>query len=188
MLRNQRGQEEAPFELLIGVIVMGFVIVIGLMALVNLRNAQCVERTELSLNALKLEIENAVSQKSTTQFSFNLSGCFNPEKEKVLITDSETLCKEYCETDKITCSFLEYYNDSPEYTGQRPIRKCLGISPEAVFQDPTSQGKCESIDNAGARYELVNFKDGIPEGFYKIINKSSAMDIHPVICAYREIS
>ena len=40
-LLNNKGQEEAPFELLIAVIVMGFVIVMGINAIFTLNREQC---------------------------------------------------------------------------------------------------------------------------------------------------
>ena len=54
---SQKGQEAAPFELLIAVITMTFVIVVGLNAMSTLLRAQCEGKIDQNMEELKTALE-----------------------------------------------------------------------------------------------------------------------------------
>jgi type II secretory pathway pseudopilin PulG len=184
---NQSGQESVPFELLVTIIIMGFVIFVGLHALQQLSEAQCFAKVERGLEDFKVKMEVAVTQKSPQTIFFRLSNCFNPEEEQVWVQnwDSPVFCADLCGSAEISCTALEYKNTA---TGQiRSSRKCLNISPETVFPAQENPGRCTSIDTADQQYELHDLKNAAPQGTYLLVNKTFATDIFPTICAYERV-
>jgi hypothetical protein len=181
---GNRGQESAPFELLIAVIVMGFVIFIGMRAMSDLMVQKCYGETDSKLEEMKTKLEIAVTQKSPQTLNFRLSSCFNEAEEIIKIKDfsEPQLCASYCGSAKSICTLLQY-----SYTGASggfSIRKCLNISPDTVFPQTAGNDdsfKCKTRDKS----ELVNFRENIPQANYTFLNKTRATDTFPTICAYR---
>ena len=186
---NHSGQESAVFELLIAVIIMGFVIFVGFNAMEKLRSEQCFARVDKSLEEFKTKLEIAVTQKSPQNISFNLSDCFNPEDEQIRIQDwdNAVFCADLCGTAEISCTSIEYVNNTPGKVNS--LRKCLNISPETIFPSQDTPDRCTSLDNAIQKqsYLLQNFKQDIPQGNYLILNKTLATDTFPRICAYLRV-
>ena len=177
---NRRGQEAAPFELLVAVIIMGFVIFVGMRAMADLNTQKCYGETDAKLEEMKTKLGIVVTQRSPQSINFYLSGCFNPNDEKITIKgiNEPNVCASYCGAAKRSCLLLQYV-----YTGSGgfSIRKCLNISFDTTFQ---TGGRCEPKDDM----ELVNFKDaGILQGNYLMINKTYATGTFPIICAYRRV-
>jgi hypothetical protein len=180
---NQRGQEAAPFELLVAVIIMGFVIFVGLQAMDQLNREKCYNEINAKLEEMKTKLETVVTERSPQQITFNLSSCFNPRDERVKIKDysSPALCAEWCGATRNLCTLMEYY-----YSGEGGFsyRKCLDISPDTVF--PYTVGMGSACPDRGAKEELVDFRDEIHQGHYLIVNKTSVTSTYPTICAYRK--
>lgn len=173
---GKKGQEAAPFELLIAVIIMGFVIFVGMKAMSDLQMQKCYGETDAKLEELKTRLEVVVTQRSPQTVNFNLSGCFNPEDETIIIKDESEpqVCASYCGAAKRLCTLLKYYNEGE---GSFSIIKCLNISPETVF--PTG-GRCPQKSGMS----LVDFKERIEQGHYQLINKTKPTDTFPTVCAY----
>ena len=184
---DSRGQESAPFELLVAIIIMGFVLFVGFQAMEKLREEQCFAKTDKGLEEFKTKIEIAVTQKSPQTIPFILSQCFNPEEEEIRVQnwDNALFCADLCGSAEITCTSLEYFNKS---TGKvRAARKCLNISPETIFPSQDTPGRCLSIDTEQQNYILQDFKRGIPQGTYLLINKTLATDTFPTVCAFLRV-
>ncbi len=178
---GKKGQEAAPFELLVAVIVMGFVIFVGMKAINDLNYQKCYNEVNAKLEEMKTKLETVVTERSPQQINFNLSSCFNPNDEKILIKDysEPALCAEYCGSAKNLCTLLQYY-----YQGQSgfSIRKCLNISPDTVF--PSSAGTCPSREPGE---QLVDYREELTQGNYLLLNKTSVTSTYPVVCAYKKI-
>ncbi|MCX6798774.1 MAG: hypothetical protein NTW59_01605 [Candidatus Diapherotrites archaeon] len=182
------GQESAPFELLIAVIVMGFVIFVGMRAMSQLNCQKCVGETEAKLEELKTKIEIVVTQKSPQTISFYTSGCFSSEDEMLIIKDETEpqVCAAYCGSAKNICTVLKYvYNG--KNCDQISMIKCLNISPETVFAtESCSDESCRCKDREESEgLELVGIRDEMPHGHYLLLNKSRVTDTFPTVCAYR---
>ncbi len=179
---GQKGQESAPFELLVAVIVMGFVIFVGLQAMEQLNLQRCYSETDAKLEAMKTSLETVVGQGSPQKITFRLSTCFNEEEENIRLKDySEApLCAEYCGSARNLCTLLQYYYNGNK--GAFSIRKCLNISPDTVF--PFRAGTCP---DRGEDYELVDYRDEIVQGSYNLVNKTSVTSTYPTVCAYRSL-
>ena len=177
---NNKGQESAPFELLISVIIMGFVIFVGLIAMNQLNEQKCINETRAKLEEMKTKIETVVAERSPQQITFLLNTCYNPKDEKIKIMDYDepAFCAEYCGATKNLCTLLQYYYSGINDTGGQSERLCLDISPDADF--PTSGPKCPDKED----YELIDFRDEIVQGQYLLLNKTGVTSTFPTVCAY----
>jgi len=184
-----KGQESAPFELLVAVIIMGFVIFIGTSVMQQVNCEKCKGETNSKLDRMATALQNAdESGRIQPNVSFFLSGCFNQDEEKIWIEDEDKqmVCAAYCGAEKQLCTLLKYYGNG---CGGFSIIKCLQISPEADFPS-ISGGRCE--DREGM--QLVNFEDrdepiatgGNKQGNYLLWNKTGQGDTYSTICAYRK--
>ncbi len=178
---DKRGQEAAPFELLIAVIIMGFVIYIGMRAMSDLNCQKCYGETDAKLEEMKTGLENAAKKKGPQTINFYLSGCFDPDDEVVRVKEvnEPEVCASYCGAAKRLCILLQYFYSGGGCGGSFSIRKCLDINPDTVF--PTG-GRC----GARAGMQLVDFREsgGIKQGYYLLIDKTSATDTFPTVCSY----
>jgi len=185
---GEKGQVEAPFELLVAVIIMGFVIAVGLYAMNYLGQEKCRSEVDFELDELRQELELVVANPLTSrEVFFNIpGGCFPEKGQEIRIKDwaNPDLCVSYCHTAVRLCTLLEY--DAPAL-GTNPgygTKICVNIPSDTVF--PASYGgKCDLISDD---YELVDLSVEIPEGTYLLINKSSGTDTFPTICAYRKLT
>ena len=186
---DQRAQESAPFELMVAVVIMAFVIFVGFQAMERLRDEQCFAKIDKTLEEFKTKLEIAVTQKSPQTIPFILAECSSPGKQDIRIQDwdSAIFCAGLCRSAEITCTSLEYFDKTPGKI--KGIRKCLNIPPDTIFSPQATPGRCASIDNVDQRqaYVLQDFKQGIPLGTYLLINKTFATDTFPQMCAYQRI-
>ena len=175
---NKRGQESAPFELLVAVIIMGFVIFVGMNAMEMMRVEQCHGKIDQKLEEFKTRLQITVNSKSPQSINFTLPTCFSSKTEEITIDtmDDAKACASYCQSVKQSCNLLFYSN------AEFSIRKCLDISPSTFF--PMDGSKCPTLQDfpeAG----LVNLNEGsIPQGRYTFVNKTPAIASFPTICAY----
>jgi len=177
MLGN-KGQEAAPFELLVAVIIMGFVIFVGLRAMAIVDEQRCYNEINATLENMKTKLETVVTERSSQSINFRMSSCYNPRDEVIRIKDfsQPPLCAEYCGAAKRLCTILDYYNRGEGFS----IRKCLNISPDTVF--PYNPGTCPERDGE----KLVDYRNEMVQGNYLLVNKTSVTATYPTICAYRK--
>ncbi|RLG21824.1 hypothetical protein DRN74_00135 [Candidatus Micrarchaeota archaeon] len=93
-----RGQEEAPIELLIGVAILSFVLIIAFYTYQNSCSAQFYEKMQASMSYLAREIESvyhgSVGSNRTVVVDFSPVGCADPSFEGIrMIGGSEETCK-----------------------------------------------------------------------------------------------
>ncbi|MFH1240234.1 MAG: hypothetical protein V1672_03375 [Candidatus Diapherotrites archaeon] len=191
---NQKGQESAPFELLVAVIIMGFVMFVGIYAMSNLQREQCYNETQKTIQDFSRTLEEVATTPGHIK-SYNLafpSGCGAGTKKKVTINDVEQyteqlflrawskpeFCATNCESSGSLCVMLHYF--MAEGGG---VIKCINIPPDTVFPDDVS-GECTDKSDETPAYKLIDVRVDIPEGYYLFQNKSSPNSTNPVICAY----
>ncbi|MFH0970097.1 MAG: hypothetical protein V1776_01405, partial [Candidatus Diapherotrites archaeon] len=73
--KGTRGQESAPFELLIAVILMGFVLFAGYEAILRLREQTCANTINAALEGMTRNLQNVATGKGTAQFNFSFGDC-----------------------------------------------------------------------------------------------------------------
>lgn len=176
---DSRGQEEAPFELLISVIIMGFVIFLGLNAMNYVQDEQCKSQISFHANRLKIAIEKVVTSGNANSFSFELPQCFTkpkdrPEMRFVTLQDS-LQCSRLCGGALNECFVFVYNSDEFNYM------LCFKeVAPMTSFY---TSAPC----NAPEHFVAVDMKDdiyGFSRGQYEFFNKSSLVESFPRICAY----
>lgn len=200
---KNKGQEEGPFELLVAVILMTFVIFIGLQAMVALRVQTCQGKAEKAMQELQTAIESAVNRNSFTQVLFDYEKCFRTSKppgtqifppEVLLYKKSDPKqCRAICGGTETSCSFLRLANE------RFIIDKCLNIpyntdfdTPPKVSDDPTEPGACANIEGftpinltGKGDYSGGNIQpsDSIDTGYYSFVPASTTQTF-PVVCVY----
>lgn len=199
---NQKGQESAPFELLVAVIIMGFVMFVGMYAMTNLQREQCYNETLKTIQDFSRTLEEVATTPGHIK-NYNLafpSGCGAGQKREIMIGTRLVLteqlflrawsnpefCATKCESSGSLCVMLHYIRQDAY-----GITKCINIPPDTVFprqESAGTQGGCANKINSSPAYELVNVRSDISEGYYLFQNISSPNSTNPVICAYRRIT
>jgi hypothetical protein len=174
---SQRGQESAPFEVLVAVIIMGFVILVGLAAMQNVTIEQCKAQIQSSAVELKAVLQEVVAG-NYKSLNFNPPRCFDQKSEKMsleVLRDSR-LCSNYCGGIMLDCVLFVYASKEHYY------KLCLDrVSPQTTF---FTDVPCENKETANPAYRLVDLKSSVLRGSYTFINKSSSVDAFPKVCAY----
>ena len=190
MIRSNKAQASAPFEVLVAVILMGFVIMAGTWALINLNQSVCIGNKRQSMSELKTIIEDVVmgSDLAVKNVSFDIQPCFNQNFEQInLITyDNQVKCNAYCGSGE-TCTLMEYVYDDKK-TRKQPIEPmCLNL-PTAISYG--SSGEClEELDEY--EWDAIDLSSSpsppILSGKYRIFMKSSTgSEAVRTICVLRK--
>ncbi len=179
---GKRGQEEAPFELLIAVIIMGFVLFIGLKAMTTLDEQRCSQQTEQKLEDLKTKLEIVINQKSPQFLDFR-ADCSAPEDEKIDIVYSEEpeVCADYCSSGASICRLLEYSNSKKGVY----FKKCLNINPNTVFGSVLSSPGSSGCPDLGSEKKILlrEFGGIVPRGVLYFNNEETSASF-PTVCVY----
>ncbi len=174
---GKRGQEGAPFELLVAVVIMGFVLVAGFRVIQVLQVEECKGRLDNNMELIKTAIENVAQGEGQRSVYFSLPECY-PQQDSMLEVKHRTekaICSEFCPGARIECTLLTF--NSPEHSNW----KCLRISSATDF--PQS---CEDFDES--EYEVSRWNIApIEEGQYILVKKFNEFSQQPRICAYKKV-
>jgi len=178
-LVNFKGQEEAPFQLLVAVILMTFVILVGLNAMNEAEKQKCFNDTEKQLNDLKLGIEKTAVYRQPSGVNFNPSGCTKKESFVLIKSDEERLCKSLCLNSSRNCLLLRY--STPDLTGIQD--KCIDVAYDTQFRsEGDGTGSCEKME--GYYGINVDSGQGFVPGVYQFLYSPNSGVVSPVICVY----
>lgn len=178
LIRSNKAQASAPFEVLVAVILMGFVIMAGTWALINLNQSVCIGNKRQSMSEMKGIIEDIImggSDLATKNVKFDIQPCFNERFEKITLKTyhNETLCNSYCNAGD-TCTLMEYVYDDKKTT-KRPIAPmCLNL-PTAI--NYANLGDCGDEYNDPDKWMALSFGGNNPNsiltsGHYAIFMRS----------------
>lgn len=182
IIKSNKAQASAPFEVLVAVILMGFVIMAGTWALLNLNQNVCIGNKRQSMSEMKGIIEDIVmgSDLDEKNVKFNIQPCFNERFEAITLKTytNETLCNSYCNAGD-TCTLMEYVYDDNKTT-RRPIAPmCLNIPTAINYATPASNCGEEYAPepNKDPEWEALDFGGSRPtsiltSGHYKIFMRS----------------
>ncbi len=177
---EKRGQMSAPFELLVAVIIMGFVIIVGSQMLTAANNEVCVNNIDKELSEFKSFLEDTSTFKTSNKFRFdNPNDCFN-EKNAVIkiekVIDNPKLCSAICGRADSTCHVFNFIISKSGIVKQ----KCLNLSQFTTF----IRDGCDTSSNELAGYEAIDPTMVIPVGNYVLRNVAKAGETYPVICTF----
>ena len=178
---DRKGQEAAPFELLIAVILMGFVITVGIMATTQLEKQRCYQESNQKMEELKEALETVSKGKGQFNLSFRMPACGRNSLVKLEKETDPYLCSIFCGGSVSLCTLARYSADNVS-----SIVKCLNIHPNTYFASQEDPGFCPS--RTGEDLLLEDWRGpAIPQGDYIL---ASAYVIgpspNPLICAYRK--
>lgn len=191
-LRNPKGQESAPFELLIAVILMGFVLFAGYQALQRLHEQTCTHTVNSALDDMARNLQNVATGKGSAQFRFSFGECSarindcenfsgissSQDVMCVRLIDSTdpNVCSSFCSSARSICSLIQYKSRDNTYT------KCVDISPSTVFP---AEGSAQCPTRADEGWALQDFTaTTIQQGTYSFLKASDLTATVPVVCAY----
>jgi len=132
-LKDKKGQADTVFEVLIAVILLGFVLVAGTLAMSSLSNTKCSKSIDLAMSGIKLTIEKAsASTLISTDFLLDVPYCFG---SSFIVAfgkmQNNSICSNYCPGSSGSCYLLKYINEKDKIN---PIRySCVQISPIIVL-------------------------------------------------------
>lgn len=186
---NSKGQEEAPFELLVAIVLMGFVIFAGIMAMQKLNQDVCYSKVNASLEEMKQSIEVVAKSGGIAQkrVDFNLPQCYNLRSPILQIwvqqksgADGKRVCTQLCSGVREQCWLLIFGDEV------NPMVKCLEIPYSTVFG--STQDYCIASSENGEIIELdtppANSQGQygvIPAGTYNVFASEQAT--FPIVCA-----
>lgn len=176
---NDKGQEGAPFEVLVSVVIMGFVIIVALQAMNTVTTEQCKAQIRAEGSLLKTKVHDVVAGKSVT-FTFDPPTCFGQKDETIQLRtiENEALCSAICGITKKSC-IVFYYRAGADTGEEFMDQQCLQNA--SINTSFLSQGPCALRDG----FDLVDFKNAIPRGSYTLVNGAQGSGF-PQICAYKK--
>ncbi|MEM4662991.1 MAG: hypothetical protein QXM75_03135 [Candidatus Diapherotrites archaeon] len=172
--KDEKAQESAPFEVLIAVIIMGFVLYIGFMVMNDMLKQDCNNRLRESIEKFRSEIENVSELRTSSKFYFGPPTCYKDQRIRVVSVTDEVICASTCDTATLSCLFILL--DSRDYAE----RFCLKTALQIYF--PTTYENCPDRTSEG--YKLIDLRDGMPLGYYDLVNETPPKQTFPIVCAY----
>ena len=202
---SKKGQESAPFELLIAIIVMTFVIVIGFRALDTLNEETCIGILNKNMEELKRGMESVVETKSKVTLSVRLPNCFNEDESELAIIDrrEQVYCSNICGGSVAQCTILRFTGTTG--SGTYSSTRCLNISSATDFPDAGTCGSPIIPLEPSDAFEVVEWKSdetveytspqgvttthlvGIQQGDYTLIRQSNLFSQAPLVCVYKRV-
>ncbi len=186
---GQKGQEAAPFELLIAVVVMTFVLISGVNVMQILEQENCKGQLDNQMEKMKTAIENVASGEGQRDFSFSMPHCFSRgvenstpiSKVNIKQVNSRQICSAYCPGATFECRLLWFATEDFHSV------KCLRISTVTNF--PTDDSICNDFTSLGefTPTDLAEQNDGIAEGQYLLVRKYDPSSQNANICAYKRV-
>ncbi len=187
--RFSGGQESAPFELLIAVIVMTFVMMFGYRAINEMHEADCRARINQEMVKMKTALESTTNQRSIEKVVFNIPGCFKDARVELNSVRNRVVCSSICQEGRKECVSLDYWSDSYVH------RVCINIPMHTEFEGSISGGpgtycpdRRSSATGEAISYTLVPLTDkdvGVLSGTYVLENRTPPGWAKPIVCAYR---
>ena len=179
---SQKGQEAAPFELLIAVITMTFVIVVGLNAMSTLLRAQCEGKIDQNMEELKTALETVAKGEGKKTVAYDMPSCFNQNDSSLRIVsrDDRATCSFHCGGLRYECTLLFF--SSPDFSSI----KCLNISSATDFPSATV---CHDFDDQPTEFKVKEWKkdEAIEPGQYTLIKQFHLFSPQPRICVYKRV-
>jgi type II secretory pathway pseudopilin PulG len=177
IVKDKKAQVDAPFEVLVAVILMGFVILAGSYALRNLSQNICIGDKRNDISEFRNALREVVLGSDLTFKNFHLRSkhCFNREHEYMrLVTYTDQYrCSAYCQSLATTCTLIEYYYDDGK-SKTFPIPPICADLPSAINFVTTGEENdpCGTLENNERL--LQQSRDGsypITPGYYRMFRQ-----------------
>ncbi|MFA5746253.1 MAG: hypothetical protein WCX82_00025 [archaeon] len=191
VIKSKRGQASAPFEVLVAVILMGFVIIAGTWALTNLSQSTCIGDKRQNMSELKEAIRDVVlgSDLTIKNISFDTRPCLNQKYETITLTsyDSPTRCQAYCGGGE-NCILMEYIYDDGK-TRQMPITPiCMDLPTAISFETSLAECGTQYLPEDWFAMNLSSSPSpNITSGKYRLFMKSTSSNSVREMCFLKRL-
>ena len=173
---QERGQQSAPFELLIAIILMSFVLMIGYNAISDLNDKKCNQENNFAINQFKNAMQRSLSGPTSVDLVIKKCDSRLSQELTLKVEPRATVCEARCFGTQGACMILELTNPS--------LSSCVAISPLTNFPGSVDLATC--VKQTG--YVLIDLKtDAIISGKYLMnLSASSSSSTAPIICVQRQ--
>jgi len=184
----RKGQVSAPFEVLVAVIVMGFVILAGTYALKNLSENTCLGDKKKEMGQLTSSLRDVVLGSDLTfrNISFQTKACFDSKFERIELNQysDQARCSAYC-GGGVQCILLEYvYEDQVKQQRKYPIQPiCTGIASNIKFTKVADDCGISDEDSTWILVDALN--EPIEPGNYRLFRSSGTTESSINFCLLR---
>lgn len=188
-LSSKKAQASAPFELLVAIIIMGFVIIAGSNVLNEANSKSCIATASNEIDNLKKAIEDSTLRQSPTEIYFNpdKGGCFNATTTTTKINsfNSATAPKECslkCGISSNACFTISFQDTKKPGSF---IERCLNIPSYTHFYstDITEENCPTTLESSYAGW-LPAMPSQLKVGRYAFKNVSKVGAAFPNVCIY----
>ena len=181
---NSRAQAAAPFELLVAIIIMTFVIIIGSQMLGQVNTQICLNHVGSEMSDFVNYLEETSNKKTTNTFRFNPETiCFDQSEHQMKIVreqDSKT-CSNKCGIPQDTC-YVMIFHTSDVAGGYKET--CINLPVYTNFE--TDELACPTTSAELSGYIPIVPSQKIPFGNYVLKNISKVGETWPNICFYHK--
>ncbi|MBU2099869.1 hypothetical protein KKG83_03985 [Candidatus Micrarchaeota archaeon] len=177
---NSKGQEEAPFQLLVAVILMTFVIIVGLNAMKQAEQERCFNNTDSAMDKFVFALEQTTNNKSPSSIVFNPPGCSKNEKFLIKKFDDPRLCSNVCLGSTSSCVILRY---STSEVSKIPD-KCINVDYGTEFRYHPKNSEC--VDLTDDKFEGTDILsgEGLEKGTFQFLYYDNPSIHYPIVCTY----
>jgi hypothetical protein len=184
---NNKAQVSSPFELLVAIIIMSFVVIIGAQMLENVHEQECSASIKSELNIFAQKLKDTSEYRTSNKFEFRLNkkACFNENQAIIKIEkyDDSKKCGYVCGRATNSCFVLIFHAaDLPGSFSD----VCLNLP---IYTSFVGTDDCPSDDPSVADYDAIKPTDigqTLKSGSYVLKNIAPAGKTYPVICTYRK--
>ncbi len=197
LIRNNKAQASAPFELLVAVVIMGFVILAGTYALQSLSENTCIGQKRQDMSNLVSSLADVVLGPDLVfkNINFSTKACYNQKYETIKLTTytDPIRCASICGGGS-TCTLLEYRYSKPDRQGhlitKMPIEPiCTNLPSSVVFASNLDDCGLDDPNNSNyGKYVIKDPTENIPPGKYLVfrVSAETPYDVQKKICFLKQ--
>lgn len=187
---SQKAQEAAPFQLLVVIVLLGFVMIMGLFVLTRSNDQQCAEQAKKLLERTRQDLESLIKQDELKRMTIDVPQCGEGKKElSIRLEQDRKICSLYCIGANERCVLLVF---SSEELSQAT---CLRIPPTTQFRDIVvcenekpdliKEQRFVAVPIGFARTVNGETINALEAGEYFFTQKTSFETGSPQVCAYK---
>lgn len=180
---NNRGQMNSPFELIVTMVIVTFVIILGSQVLLYAGDKVCENNIQNEMSEFKGFLEDSASGRSSKEFTFYPENpCFDPAKAIIKIEklSKQKECSIVCGKPVDQC--WRFIFNSNERSGNIFIERCLDLPGFTSFLwDSTN---CPTTGEELDGFVALEPEKGLSMGNYILRNTASVGESLPKICIY----
>lgn len=180
---NNKAQAAAPFELLVAIIIMAFVLIVGSQMLNQVNEQVCLNHVESEMSEFVNYLEETANKKTTSKFAFQpTSVCFDQSRHimKIVRERDAKVCSAKCGIPTDTCYVMIFFTDEVALGAKE---RCINLPVYTNFE--TNDSVCTTLDDLSGYTPIVP-SEKLPFGQYVLKNVAKVGETWPNICFYKK--